>query len=510
MVRAEQQRRSCWRFALAALVWMTGCATGSAGSGPGAFRDLPSRPGVARAPPSPQLVGGAPADMRKDESGSGFFGRFNEKQDDFQLLQESAGLEAAARHATGEEFETDDAKALWEALARTPATLKNFAPRRTLVFLLRQVLAADEDISYAELLQRTSGFRLLVVMRPDGYLAGTLNGRPLQRMGHLELREGRLVAGGFEVGAFYRDRGGVFYAVDETLQPLRTPPLGELGLEHDWFNAALDGAEDTIAEMAVGMAALVTHPIRSVEGLAQLPSAVAALIASSPDYFARYSALPLQEQIREAARLSTYLLTLYGSAAGAATRLGSMGASLPVLSLTAEGALAIEQVSVPAGTTAAALGTGAGAVYVLMGADKAAKEGSKSKAAKGPGEWRRKKFSGSERSRRYQEQITGHSADEVYFIDDVEYDGFESGVLRDAKGPGYREFFDKSGEPKQWYKDSGKFQGLLDQADAQSKAARGIPLEWHVAEREMVEIFRRVFERANIGPIQVIYIRPVP
>jgi hypothetical protein len=366
----EEPRHSFWQVAVVAMVWMAGCATGSSGGGPGAFHDLPSRPGITWGTPTRQKAAATSAHTRQEGSGSGFIDRFGEKQDDFQLLQESTGLEEDARHASDEELETDDAKALWEALARTPATLKNFAPRRTLVFLLRQVLVTGEDVSYAELLQRTYRFRLLAVMRPDGYLASALNGRPLQRMGRLELREGRLMAGGFEVGAFYRDRGGVFYAVDETLQPLRSSSLGELGLEHDWFNAALDGAQDAVTEMAVGMAALVTHPIRSVEGLAQLPSAVAALIASSPEYFARYSALPLQEQIREAARLSTHVLTLYGSAAGTATRLGSLGARLPVLSLTAEGALAVEQVAVPAGTAAAALGTGSGAVYVLIEAAK--------------------------------------------------------------------------------------------------------------------------------------------
>ncbi len=152
------------------------------------------------------------------------------------------------------------------------------------------------------------------------------------------------MAGAFEVGAFYRDRGGVFYTVDDSLR--RTGAMvGELGLERDWFNAALDGAGDAWQEMAQALAQLVTTRSEASQGLQQLPSAVAALIASSPDYFARYSALPLQEQIREAARLSTHLLMLYGSAAGAATRLGTAGAKLPVLSLSAEGALAVEQVA---------------------------------------------------------------------------------------------------------------------------------------------------------------------
>jgi hypothetical protein len=94
-------------------------------------------------------------------------------------------------------------------------------------------------------------------------------------------------------------------------------------------------------------------------------------MASSPDYFARYSTVPLQEQIREAARLSTHLLMLYGNVTGATTRMSATSAKLPVLSLTAEGTLAIEQVALPAGAMVATLGTGAGAVYVLSEARKA-------------------------------------------------------------------------------------------------------------------------------------------
>jgi hypothetical protein len=458
------------------------------------------------AQPSDASASGSRASPR----GSGFFGLFGDKADGFQILQESAGLEKGTRHPAGETLETDDAKALWETLSRTPTTLKNFAPRRTLVFLLSQVLAAGEDVAYSGVLQRLGSFRSLAVMRPDCHLASALSGQPSQRMGRLELREGRLMVGGFEVGAFYRDRGGVFYAVDERLQPLSAAPIGELGLERDWFNAALDGAEDAVEEMVMGLATLIIHPIRSAEGLAQLPSAVGALIASSPDYFARYSALPLQEQIREAARLSTHLLTLYGSAAGAATRMSTTAAKLPVLSLSTEGALAIEQAAVPAGAAAAMLGTGAGTVYVLMAAENAPRERGKSEAATSPGEWRHKKFSGSERARRYQEQISGRSADEVYFIEGVEYDGFASGILKEAKGERYLEFFQKNGQPKAWYETSGEFERLIEQAGKQSRAARGTPVEWHVAEREMVGILRRHFEEAGIKGIKVIHTPLLP
>jgi hypothetical protein len=333
-------------LALVALTWLAGCATSSTQGGHSAF------PHGATAPDCSQGCGGP-----------GFW----QEEDPFQLVQQAAGLEEDSRHEAGAELETDDARALWEALARTRTTLRNFGPRRSLAFVLRQVLTRDEDVPYGELLERLRPFRSLVVMRPDGYLVSALTGSPLQRMGmgRVGLREGRLMVGAFEVGAFYRDKGGVFYAVDDSLsQPVAM--VGELGLERDWFNAALDGGEDALGEMAQALAQLVTHPIRSLQGLGQLPSAVATLIASSPAYFARYSALPLQEQIREAARLSTHLIMLYGGAAGTAARVGTAGVQLPVLSLTAEGALAIEQVALPVGAMTAAVGTGAGGVYVLM------------------------------------------------------------------------------------------------------------------------------------------------
>ncbi len=297
----------------------------------------------------------------QDGGGFGFW----KKGDGFELLQQAAGLEEDTWHETGKELETGDAQELWEALERTGTTLQNFGPRRSLFFLLRQVLTEGEDVPYAELLERLRPFGFLVVMRPDGYLVTAITGKPLQRMGRVELREGRLMVGRFEVGAFYRDRGGVFFAVDSSLHKLGDI-VGELGLERDWINAALDGAEDALAETARALGYFVTSPIRSLQGLGQLPSTVAALIASSPDYFARYSALPLQDQIREATRLSTHLLMLYGGAVGTATRISTAGAQLPVLSLTAEGALALKQVAIPVGAKAAALGIGAGAVYVLM------------------------------------------------------------------------------------------------------------------------------------------------
>jgi hypothetical protein len=372
-----EERKASWHCLLmmGALLWLAGCATS------GALRE-------PREPPTRE---------NPSDDGGGF-GFLEESRDEFQLLQQSSGLEEGSWHEVGAELETEDAQELWEAMVRSPTKLKTFGPKRSLLFVLRQVLEADEDVPYTGLVQRCRPFLFLVVVRPDGYMASALDGEPLQRAGRVELREGRLVVGGrYEVGAFYRNRGGVFYPVDGALRQSSIIPLGELGLEHDWLNAALDGSEDALAEMVVALAHFIQDPVRSLQGLAQLPSAVAALIASSPEYFARYSTLPLQEQIREAGRLSTHLLMLFGSAAGTATRIGTTGTRLPVLSLTADGALAIERVSVPGGTSAAVLGVGAGAVYVLSSSEKAPNEGNRTATdTNGPGEWRQHRLTSIE------------------------------------------------------------------------------------------------------------------
>ncbi len=88
-----------------------------------------------------------------DDEGGGF-GFLRRSGDTFQLLQESAGLKESSWHRPGEGLETDDARRLWEALARTETTLNSFGPRRSLSVLLRQALSANEGVPYAETLGR--------------------------------------------------------------------------------------------------------------------------------------------------------------------------------------------------------------------------------------------------------------------------------------------------------------------------------------------------------------------
>jgi hypothetical protein len=401
-------------LALSVVVLLAGCATGaprgSLSSGTGLHsRSTALRYGVGPWPPvaAPVLV---------EETGGA--GGFPEPTTDaFQGGQEASGLGEEARHPAGAALYQGQARQLLVRLAETPVTRRNFAPRRVLCWLLREVLTGGERVEYSDLKWRAERFWFLVLVRPDGYLVSALTGTPLERRGPLQLVEGVWKVGPLVVGDFYFSRGGVFYPVNEALRRVDVPPLTELGLGRDPLNAALDGAQDALGEMAVALAESIRHPIRTVEELAQLPTTVALLMASSPEYFARYGAMSREDQIREAARLSTHMLMMFGGAGAAVGRIGGLGAQLPVLSLTARGELMLGGVAVAGVATTSTVGMDWGALSILHmargpanpgGASGKARTSSGTTSGKGPGKWTYKKpTTESKQALDYQEQVTG-------------------------------------------------------------------------------------------------------
>jgi len=483
-------------LALVVLVLMGGCATGH----------------------HPRFTGSSPSQaasphtlVEEEGSAGGFFGQ---EPDAFQALQEASGLGEEARYPVGAALYLAQAHQLQDRLTKPAVTQRSFGPRLVLSRLLREVLTGGERVTYVELLRRTERFRHLMVVRPDGYLVVALNGQPIQRLGQVHLEQGVFKVHRLVVGAFYFSHSGALFPVDEALQRIDTPPWAEVGLGRDPLNAALDGAQDAMGELALALAVSVLHPIRTVEGLTQLPTAVAHLIASSPEYFARYGAMSLQDQIREAARLSTHLLMLYGGAAGTAGtvgRMGELGVEMRVLSLTARGELAERLVVVSGGTATTTLGAGVGAISVLHMA--VGGGGNWVPPIGGPGQWVEDTSSMSERSRDYQAQVAGVPKGWCYKVcrngKCVEYDGYDAqtGTLLEAKGLGYDQFFGPDLEA------IFAFQGLnalREQARRQSRLAGGLRVRWHVAEPRMVAILQRLFKRWGIEGIDVVYTQPVP
>ncbi|WP_375770901.1 restriction endonuclease fold toxin 5 domain-containing protein [Archangium gephyra] len=501
-----------WLRVLALAVLLGGCATGppraSLTSGFGLHSRSTSRRDASTGPRE------ATAPLGETEGAAGGFPE--QARDFFQGVQEASGLGEEARHPAGAALYLEQARELLRQLAKTRVTQRSFAPRQALCWLLREVLEGGERVDYDDLQWRAERFGSVVLVRPDGYLVTALDGTPLQRLGSLELVEGEWRVGRLVVGGIYVSHGGVFYPATEALRRADGPPLAELGLGRDALNAALDGGQQALAEMALALAHTVLHPIRTLEDLGQLPTTLALLIASSPEYFARYGAMSREDQMREAARLSTHLLLLLGGAKATVGRLGGLGAELPVLSVTAEGELVLGGAVVAVGTT---MDLGALAILHMAGKGGGRSGGASGKAgkaaqtapAKNPGRWTYKKpTTGSKRSLDYQEQVTGRPAWWVYMIGKLEFDGIKLGELLEAKGPGYCSFFEADGSPKYWFEVSGGFKQLMEQAERQSKAAQrlGLPVSWHVADANVAKFLRKIFETEGWDNITVHYTPP--
>jgi hypothetical protein len=378
----------------------------------------------------------------------------------------------------------DEAARVLALLLQRPVTLGNFPSRMAAAHLLREVLEGGET-SREELLRRVERFASVAVLRPDGYLAWARNGRTQQKVALVEWRDGAFRAGLFELGRFYVSNGSIFRLGNERLEPIDSSVFVEVYDDADVISRTLDGAEEAFVELYHALGQFFTHPMDSLAALRNLPAGVAALIASSPEYWERFRYMTSGEQMKVVSKLTTNLLVTWGAASATARTLGGLmagtEATVPVLSLSAEGALVIERIIVPVGQAASVLSGGPGAAIILHRAN-TAKTGPA--PADGPGQWGPAKESMKPPSRRYQEQITGHSADDAYWVGGmstkaggVKFDGFKNGVLLEAKGPGYAKFFEGL-DPKEWFRHSGA-QGLIDQAQRQSDKVRGmgIPIE---------------------------------
>ncbi|NPC69990.1 hypothetical protein HPP05_09570 [Corallococcus exiguus] len=436
--------------------------------------------------------------------------------DAWEQLLTNAGLEARDERTLGDALTPTQAARLMGVLLGKPVTLSTFPPRMAAGFILREVMEGSEG-TRKELSRRVERFsrEQIAVLRPDGYLAWALTGRTQQKVAAVEWKDGAFRAHGFELGRFYSGKGGVFRTVDAQLQASDWRPLAEVYSDADVISRTLDGAEDAFVELYHALGQLLTRPVDSIAGLSHLPAGVAALIASSPAYWERFQSMTRGEQIREVSRLTTGLLFTAGAASATTRTLKGMSvgveATVPVLSLSVEGALALERVSVPAGRAAAVLSGGPGAAIILQRANTT---GSGAAPSKGPGQWGPVKESMSTRARRYQEQISGHSADEAYWVGGtstkaggVKFDGFRDDALLEAKGPGYAEFFEDNFDPKGWFEASGKLQDLADQAERQRRIVQGmgIRIEWHVAEKHAADAMRNLLENRGVTEITVIH-----
>jgi hypothetical protein len=446
--------------------------------------------------------------------------------DYFQGLLVRGGVPPDALPKDGRRLTPEDAARLLSWLLAAEVPLRDFGPWRMAAFLLWDVVQHGTPVSREELHGRMRRFHPLLVLRPDGFLVRATTGRAVQHVGEVRFAEGALRAEGFEVGPFYMLRGRFLYPVDTSLEIHPDARLaGVYAPEEGTLGPIAEGAGLAVVDSITGLVNLVLHPVETIEGLAQLPGAVRALIANSPEYWEQFRAMSHGAQVRSVSRLLTQVLITCGTAGAGGARAISAGSKLsglgvPVLSLSGEGALILRMAAVPAGQAVTAVGTGASAVYILhtatMMAGAAGGGGSSSGPPPpgGPGKWVQKAEGMSEDALRYQVQVTGTPAGWVYRVffgpgpnDFVDFDGFVSGVLLEAKGPNLAKFIDDALNPLNFFKGGDK---MLLQAKRQVEAARGIPVRWIVAEKKFADYLRKLFNRSDLEGIEVIHVPPRP
>lgn len=290
--------------------------------------------------------------------------------DAFEYLLLLAGLDNVNDEPPrGAPLTPQEAARVLTVLMNKPVTLGSLPPRMAACYLLREVLEGG-DVSREELLRRMERFKSVAVLRPDGYLAWTLNGRTQQKVGPVEWKEDAFRAGSFELGRFYTSNGWVFRQADAQLRPvMEGPGLAEVYDDADYISRSLDGAQEAYVDLYHAMGQLLSHPSDSIASLRHLPAGVAALIASSPEYLERFRYMTRGEQVKAVSKLTTNLILTLGTAGGTASTLtrtlGGLEVTMPVLSLSAEGLLAVRTVAVSAGTVTTTLEVGVGTVSIL-------------------------------------------------------------------------------------------------------------------------------------------------
>ncbi|MDY7226691.1 Tox-REase-5 domain-containing protein [Hyalangium rubrum] len=130
--------------------------------------------------------------------------------------------------------------------------------------------------------------------------------------------------------------------------------------------------------------------------------------------------------------------------------------------------------------------------------------------SEGPGGWVQVDESMSVSARTYQAQRTGALEGYAYRVkvgdEEVDFDGFEQGVLLEVKGPGYAQWITQKLDFLPIFQGRDK---LLAQARRQLDVARGTPIRWIGAEEKLAGALRKMFERYGLK-IEVLHVPPTP
>jgi len=151
--------------------------------------------------------------------------------DDFTWLLMRAGVEPEVLPSTQEITVQQAAELrLWVQLMLLDGHMASYGPRKTVEFLMEEIIAGGVPVARSTLSQQLLRFQGRFVLRPDAYIADALRGRPLRSVGPLRVERGAIVAASLKLGAFYMQEGSliredpalVIHARSSTSNPLST------------------------------------------------------------------------------------------------------------------------------------------------------------------------------------------------------------------------------------------------------------------------------------------------
>ena len=129
----------------------------------------------------------------------------------------------------------------------------------------------------------------------------------------------------------------------------------------------------------------------------------------------------------------------------------------------------------------------------------------------GPGNWVQVDEYMSESARNYQARMTGAPKGYAYRVkvggEEVDFDGFDQGILLEVKATGYSQWVNKKLNFLEIFEGRHK---LLAQAKSQFKVANGTPIRWIVAEEKLAGALKKLFKDNGLGDIEVVHIPPTP
>lgn len=297
-------------------------------------------------------------------------------RDDVHALLEKAGVpKAMLARFGGPMLDSPSALELANHLLNNAPAFKQYGPRTIAMQLLFAAARSGKGLSYPALKAAKDKYRGLVVYTPWEYLVDASTGESLSGSTmppELRQEDGSFLPGPYKLGEFYFNRQNIIYRTDpETLEP-KGGSIAEV-TPKGIYTSFLDAAQEPIHQGVQGIRNFMAAPgefaADKLKAVQAFPSTVKQVLSNSPSqYVDMFMALPADRQHHVASQIlvaAGSMVVAGSAAASAAGGIGKGGSGL-MLTLAADGQLALRMATAESGVAAGLGGAvGAGGALIL-------------------------------------------------------------------------------------------------------------------------------------------------